>query len=250
MTVATAAKTRGNVPGAESSRADTPRGDMPRGETRRLVDAAYDEVKRRILMNVYPGGFQILEEALCEELGMSRTPLREALVRLEIEGLIEVMPRRGVRVLPLDSDDIADIYEVLSALELLAARLIAERDDNAATVKRLQVEVDGMKSALQADDLDSWAAADERFHRFLVDESNNPRLAGAARTLLDQSQRFRMFTLRMRDRPVRSTRSHEQLVAALRRHDASKAIAEHSAHKANWRRQMADLMQKFGIRHI
>ena len=155
-----------------------------------------------------------------------------------------------MRVLPLDSRDIADIYEVLSALEVLAARLVAERQDNAGAVKRLQAEVDGMKRALLVDDLDAWAAADERFHRILVDETGNGRLAASARTLLDQSQRFRMFTLRMRDKPVRSTRSHEQLVAALRRHDAEKAIAEHTTHKANWHKHMAELMQKFGIRHI
>ena len=201
-------------------------------------------------MNVYPGGFQILEEALCEELGMSRTPLREALVRLQDEGLVEVRPRRGVRVLPLDSSDVADIYEVLSSLEVLAARLLAERDDNGDAVKRLQAEVDAMKRALQSDDLDAWAAADERFHRILVDESDNARLAAAARTLLDQSQRFRMFTLRLRDKPVRSTRSHEQLVAALRKHDAARAMAEHSTHKTRWHTQMAELMHKFGIRHI
>ena len=150
-----------------------------RADARRLAESAYREVKHRILMNVYPGGFQVLEEALCEDLGMSRTPLREALVRLQIEGLVEVMPRRGVRVLPLDSSDVAAIYEVLSSLEILAAKLLAERDDNVAAVKRLQGEVDGMKRALQSDDLDAWAAADERFHRILVDESGNPRLAAA-----------------------------------------------------------------------
>ena len=107
-----------------------------------------------------------------------------------------------------------------------------------------------MKRALQSDNLDSWAAADERFHRILVDESGNPRLAGAARTLLDQSQRFRIFTLRLRDKPVRSTRSHEQLVAALRKRDAGKAMAEHSAHKTRWHAHMAELTAKFGIRHI
>jgi DNA-binding GntR family transcriptional regulator len=215
-----------------------------------LAGTAYETIKHRILQNVYPGGFQAIEEQLCEEFGMSRTPLREALVRLELEGLVEIIPRRGMRVLPLAAADIADIFQVLSSLEILAVRLLAERADNKASVARMQVEVDGMKKALAEDDLDAWAAADERFHRALVDESGNPRLAATARTLLDQSQRFRIFTLRMRDRPTKSTRSHEALVSAIRRHDVEKATEEHSHHKANWHVQMSDLMTKFGIRQI
>jgi DNA-binding GntR family transcriptional regulator len=211
---------------------------------------AYAEIKRRILFNEYPGGFQILEEALCDELGMSRTPLREALVRLQNEGMVEILPRRGVRVLPLTARDIADIYQVLSALELLAARSLAEMADNDRQVARLQAEVDAMQRALQNDDLTAWAVFDERFHRILVDESGNPRLANAARTLLDQSQRFRMFTLRLRDKPTGSTKSHAELVRHLRRHDVVGAVTAHAGHKQRWHDSMRDLMQRFGIRQI
>jgi DNA-binding GntR family transcriptional regulator len=222
----------------------------PGNGVQHLRDLAYATIKHRVLQNVYPGGFQVLEEQLCEELGMSRTPLREALVRLAQEGLVEITSRRGMRVRPLEASDVADIFEVLSALELLAVRLLATRDDNAAAMQRLQIEVDEMKRSLAADDLDGWAAADERFHRALVDESGNARLAAAARTLLDQSQRFRSFTLRLRVRPTRSTRSHERLVAAMRRHDPERALDEHGGHRMNWHLQMMELMKKFGIRRI
>ena len=215
-----------------------------------LSEQAYLKIKHKILQNIYPGGFQVLEDTLSEDLGMSRTPLKEALVRLVNDGLIEILPRRGMRVLPLTARDIAEIYEVLSPLELLAARLLAERKDNNASVKALQAEVDQMKRALAADDLDVWAVADERFHRALVDETGNTRLAASARNLLDQSQRFRMFTLRLRVKPVRSTRNHEALVASIRKHDAEKAVSDHAAHRANWHEYMTELMKKFGIRHI
>jgi DNA-binding GntR family transcriptional regulator len=222
----------------------------PSQEPLRLVETAYREIKRRILLNQYPGGFQILEDALAGELSMSRTPLKEAIVRLRNEGLVEILPRRGMRVLPLNADDVADIFEVLSVLEILSIRLIARRKGNADSVQRLRAHVEAMKAALDRDDLDAWAAADESFHRALVDESRNPRLAMAARTLLDQSQRFRIFTLRLREKPVRSTKSHEALVSALRRNDSAKAEAEHSVHKRNWHDHMRELMKKFGIRHI
>lgn len=219
-------------------------------DARTLSEEAYEEIKRRILWNVYPGGFQVLEEVLGEELGMSRTPLKEALVRLQSEGLVELLPRRGMRVRPLEAKDIGDIYQVLSALEGLAAEAIAARADNRDAVDALQREVEHMKHALDRDDLDAWAIADERFHRVLVDASGNPRLAYAARTLLDQSQRFRTFTLRLREKPTRSTRNHEQLVAALRKHDVARAVAEHARHKAHWHTQMDEMMRRFGIRRI
>ena len=219
-------------------------------EARSLAEGAYAEIKRRILSNEYPGGFQILEDALCEELGMSRTPLREGLLRLQNDGLVELLPRRGMRVLPLNADDIADIYEVISALELLAARTLASQADNAGPVSRLQAEVIEMERALDRDDLDGWAVADERFHRILADESGNPRLATAARTLLDQSQRFRIFTLRMREKPTGSTRSHRRLVEAIQRHDADEAVGCHAAHRKNWEQNMYGLMRRFGIRQI
>ena len=218
-------------------------------ESLSLVETAYREIKRRILQNRYPGGFQILEDELTRELAMSRTPLKEALVRLQNEGLIEVLPRRGMRVLALDAEDVADIFEVLSVLEMLSVRLIAERVENAESVRRLRAHVDTMKASLEADDLDAWASADEAFHRSLVDESGNPRLAAAARTLLDQSQRFRMFTLRLREKPVKSTRSHEALVQALKRNEVAKAETEHSSHRRNWHEHMRELLKKFGIHH-
>src|SRR5262249_53569161 len=99
--------------------------------------SAYDTIKRRILSNEYPGGFQVLEDQLARDCGMSRTPLKEALLRLEAEGLIQIVPRRGIRVLPLTAEDVHRIYQVLSPLETLAGELIAAMPDNADAVKQL-----------------------------------------------------------------------------------------------------------------
>lgn len=215
-----------------------------------MGNSAYDLIKQRILMNVYPGGYQVLEEELAREFEMSRTPLKEALLRLQSEGLIDIVPRRGIRVRPLTADDIREIYGVLQPLELTAAELIASREDNRADIALLQAEVNSMRAALKRNDLDGWAMADERFHRVLVDVAGNRRLAIAAYTLLDQSQRFRMFTLRLRDKPVSSTENHAALVKALARHDIKEALRSHTMHKADWYRKMQELLQRFGIRYI
>ena len=91
-----------------------------------LVDDAYLAIRRRILDNVYPPGHQALEGDLAGELGISRTPVREALIRLANEGLVEVVPRHGMRVLPVSPTDMREIYVVLTALESAAAELLAQ----------------------------------------------------------------------------------------------------------------------------
>src|ERR1044071_5104736 len=82
-----------------------------------LKSSVYEALRRRILDNVWPPGHQALEQAIALELGVSRTPVREALIRLEREGLVQVIPRHGMRVLPMSAADMREIYEVLSALE-------------------------------------------------------------------------------------------------------------------------------------
>ena len=98
-----------------------------------MVYAAYEQIRRRILDNVWPPGHRALEQEVALELGMSRTPVREALLQLQNEGLVEVIPRHGVRVLPVSPTDMREIYEILTALECMAAELLARRKPGAAS---------------------------------------------------------------------------------------------------------------------
>jgi DNA-binding GntR family transcriptional regulator len=90
-----------------------------------LVDAAYEQIRRRILDNAWPPGHRALEQEVALALGMSRTPVREALMRLQAEGLVEVIPRHGMRVLPVSPTDMREICQILTALECMAAELLA-----------------------------------------------------------------------------------------------------------------------------
>ena len=217
---------------------------------RQLHSLAYALLKERIISNRYPGGSHILEEQLAADLGISRTPLKEALVNLQAEGLVRMIPRRGVLVVPLTATDVIEIYTVLEALEDLAVRLIGDREDNRADIKVLQDDVAVMQTSLRQDDLDRWAVADEHFHAQLVAASGNSRLIRAAQTLLTQSQRFRLFTLRLRERPVKSTRNHADLVKALKAGDLERARKIHAAQKVGWRDDMLALLAKFKITQI
>ena len=129
-----------------------------RANRRSQTVRAYEELRRRILANEMPAGTQYLEQALADELGMSRTPVREALIRLSDERLVEVKPRHGARVLPVSASDMAEIYELLTSLEAIAARRVAERGLGAPQLKRLDDAVHGMDQALERNDLTAWSS--------------------------------------------------------------------------------------------
>ena len=92
------------------------------------VSDAYDRLKAEILLGRMPPGFQAPEPEIALRLGMSRTPVREALIRLEAEGLVQLIPRRGARVLPVRAEDMREIYAILTALEPEAAAALSTQD--------------------------------------------------------------------------------------------------------------------------
>ena len=97
---------------------------LPGGDTS-LVDEAYQALKTAIRDNVFPPGHQAAEPEIARQLGMSRTPVHEAIIRLQEEGLVQVLPRRGILICPISADDIREIYDVLIAVEGMAAALLA-----------------------------------------------------------------------------------------------------------------------------
>ncbi len=214
------------------------------------VQQAYRTVKRRILENHYPPGQQVLEQELADDLGMSRTPVREALIRLHEEGLVELIPRRGMRVVPLAPGDMQEIYEVLTALEVAAVELAARRHLNPEALQPLEEALQAMETRLAADDLDGWARADVRFHQALITLSGNKRLIGMAATLADQVHRARMITLRLRPRPDRSIREHREVLEALRSGEGDRAGRAHRRHRRNAARLLLDLLNYYRLPHL
>src|ERR1043166_8725319 len=163
-----------------------------------FVDKAYREIRRRILDNEYPPAHQVLEHELAADLGMSRTPVREALVRLQNENFVQLIPRHGMRVVPLSLEDLRELYEVLTALELTALERLVRMKPETAVLAGLDEALDALDAAIKLRDRDAWVRADERFHRMIIDLSGNTRLAAMAYTLWDQGHRARMTTVRLR----------------------------------------------------
>jgi DNA-binding GntR family transcriptional regulator len=211
-----------------------------------LVDRAYREIRRRILDNEYPPSHQVLEHELAADLQMSRTPVREALVRLQNEKFVQLVPRHGMRVLPLSLQGLRDMYEVLTALELTAIERLARSRPDGRTLQPLEQALDDMDLALKQRDRDAWVRADERFHRRLLDLCGNARLAAIAYTLWDHGHRARMTTVRLRPSLEPSNREHRAVVRAIRRGDWRKARAQHARHRALRSGEIMKLLEQVG----
>ncbi|MCG8547882.1 MAG: GntR family transcriptional regulator [Alphaproteobacteria bacterium] len=208
------------------------------------VDDAYERLKAEILENRMPPGFQGTEPEIAQRLDMSRTPVREALIRLQSDGLIELIPRRGVRVLPVAPSDMQEIYQLLTVLEPEAAGEVARVGLSAAQIAALEAATAEMDQALKEDDLDKWAAADDRFHRELLRCNGNSRLSAFVNTLFDQAHRARMVTLRLRDVPWKSTEEHQEILAALIAGDSKRTRKVFRAHRERAAAELLDVLEK------
>lgn len=223
---------------------------LPAPQPVSLVDAAYEQIRRRILDNVWPPGHRALEQEVALALGMSRTPVREALVRLQSEGLVEVVPRHGMRVLPVSPTDMREIYEMLTALECMAAELLARRRPSDDELAPLLQATQAMDDALAADDLEAWARADEQFHRQLVALAGNRHLQATVMNHWDRAHRARLFTLRLRPKPVNSTREHRALVERLRAGDWEGAARENRAHRERASRELLAIFERYKLAQL
>ncbi len=215
-----------------------------------LVDDAYAQIRQRILDNDWPPGHRALELEVALALGMSRTPVREALMRLQGEGLVEVIPRHGMRVLPVSPVDMREIYEILTALECMAAELLARRKPSDKELEPLVAATKAMDKALKASDLDAWAAADERFHAHLVDLAGNRQLQATVLNYWDRAHRARMFTLRLRPKPVNSTKEHMQMVERLHAGDPAGAAAVTRVHRERANRELVTIFERFKLTQL
>jgi len=208
------------------------------------VSDAYAQIKEEILSNRMPPGFQAPEPEIALKLGMSRTPVREALIRLEAEGLVELIPRRGARVLPLRAEDMTEIYEILTALESDVAASLARRGLSKIDLSSVEDATQTMEKALDAGDLDAWADSDDLFHRRLLELHGNSRLKSFAQELSDQAHRARIATLRLRDIPSKSTAEHREILEAIYSGDPYRARRAFRLHRERAASELLNILEK------
>jgi DNA-binding GntR family transcriptional regulator len=208
----------------------------------RLAERAYQALRRAIRELRLPPGKMVLEQELAEVLEMSRTPVREALVRLASEGLARLVPRHGFEVAPLAADELQEIYEIIEGLEGQAVALAAERATPQGIVD-LEALLESDVAALADDDLPAWVEADDQFHHKLVELSGNARLRQLVANYDVHLYRARLATIRLRPKPTRSAQEHRAVVEAVRAGDPARARALHQAHRRRAREEILGILR-------
>jgi DNA-binding GntR family transcriptional regulator len=212
-------------------------------------DEAIRAIKQMIVRNELSAGSNHLESELAERLNMSRTPVREALLVLEEQGLLEVQPRKGARILPLAAEDMSEIYQILTELEGLAAELAASRNHDPKEFAPARSAIREMDEALAKDDREAWAEADTRFHGELIRLSGNSRIAHVVGMFNSQVARARLLTLHLRPSPIKSNEDHRLVLSAIESGDPRAARRLHSRHRVAAGRLIIDILKKHRL-HI
>ena len=205
----------------------------PIGENYSLNARIYDELKTAIVtMNIYDEDAELRldERTLSEQFGISRTPLREALARLDQEGLVRIEPRRGIFIRRKSKAEILDMITVWAALESMAARLITTEagDHEIATMRKMLSIYDGDRVT---EHLDEYSETNISFHQAIISLSKCPLIADLTDPLFMHVRAIRARTIFEEDRAKRSIEDHLEIVAALERRDTEQAerlVREHT----------------------
>ncbi|WP_217371708.1 GntR family transcriptional regulator [Paracoccus yeei] len=207
-------------------------------------DRAYHDLRYRILTGRLAPGTTLLETELAALLSLSRTPVREAVIKLEEEGLVEVRPRHGVTVKALSLQDFGHILNVFSALEVRAVELAAARGLTEPEAQALTRMLDQMEAATAVGDITRWSDIDDEFHAAIVALCGNQRLQDAISAFWGQQYRARLMILPLRPLPEDSDREHRLILAALRAGDRGLARERHNAHRDRADAQQMELLRR------
>lgn len=196
---------------------------------RSLRDEAYDAIKQRIIMCLFRPGEALSEAAVSATLGYGRTPVRQAFDRLMRDGLVEVLPRKGIIVRPISQDEIRDMVEIRLLNEGFCARLAAERAEP-AQLAALEENVARGARAAGARDVVTLMALDRDFHGAISTAAGNPVLGEILRNLHERAQRVWFVSLRAQEHHRRVVDEHAAIVDALRSRDPEAAETAVQAH--------------------
>lgn len=194
-----------------------------------LGQQVFQKIREEILDGTYSKGKELKETAIGEELGVSRTPVREALRQLELEGLITIIPNKGAFVVGFSGQDIRDIYEMRLALEGLCARR--------AAVSAGRIQVERMEEILyladfhfSKDHMDQMVELDDKFHGLLYEAGGSKVLEHALKDYHHYLCRARKISLTNRERAQQSNQEHWKILEAVREQNAGKAEEAASLH--------------------
>jgi len=197
-----------------------------------LRGRVFHHLREDILSGKYKEGDELKEVAIGEELGVSRTPVREAFRQLELEGLIQIIPNKGAYVTGITEKDVKDIYMIRSLLEGLCARWACEHITD-AQMEEMEENIYLSKFHAQKGHLEQLAELDNRFHEILYEACNSKMLEHQLRDFHEYVLRVRKKTLANVNRGPKSNEEHELLMEAIKAKDADKAEKLANMHMIN-----------------
>ena len=211
-----------------------------------LREVVCESLREAIRNGVLKPGERIMEIQLAEELGVSRTPVREAIRKLELEGYVVMMPRRGTYVASMSIRDINEIFEIRTALESLSNGLAADHitDDELEHLQRLLVIIGGY---IKEGNIEKIVETDIEFHDLLYHAARNERLVGIISNLRDQLTRFRTLSMSYPGRLEATLEEHRLIVEAIAQGDrkaASKAAERHMENSEKTLLKAMEIMDK------
>lgn len=188
---------------------------------RPLHEETVDQLRDLIVQGVLAPGSRLNERVLTARLGVSRTPLREAIKLLATEGLVELLPNRGAVVAPIEAKRIAETFAVMGALESLAGELVCAQasDESIAEIRAMHYEMLAMHARR---DLAGYFRSNQAIHLKIVEASGNPVLAHTYRQLNANVRRVRYMANLSSERWDAAVRDHEAILAALARRDSAR----------------------------
>lgn len=197
--------------------------DMTIDEYLPLRDVVFNTLRRAILKGELEPGERLMEIALANKLGVSRTPIREAIRKLELEGLVIMIPRKGAEVARITEKDLKDVLEVRTSLEKLAIELACDRITE-EEIKDLQDTCQAFRNSLTSDDLTTIAEKDVAFHDVIFGATKNARLIQILNNLREQMYRYRLEYLKDTESHQRLVAEHQEILEAVMRRDKAEAV--------------------------
>lgn len=205
-----------------------------------LRDVVFQTLRRAIITGEFAPGERLMEIALANQLGVSRTPVREAIRKLELEGLVVMIPRKGAQVAKITEDNLRDVIEVRSALEEFAASLACQRINKEEKQELTKLHNQFETAVENEAGILEIIEKDEQFHEAIVRATKNKRLITILSSLREQFYRYRMEYVKDTNNRSQLVKEHEAMMNAIFHGNAEEATRIMKIHLAN---QQAGLIQ-------
>lgn len=207
-----------------------------------LRDVVFNTLRQAILRGELKPGERLMEIQLANKLGVSRTPIREAIRKLELEGLVLMIPRRGAEVAEITEKSLRDVLEVRDALEKLAVDLACDRISK-EDIQRLRDAAEEFHQVLKQGDVTEYAEADVRFHDIIYLATENQKLIQLLYNLREQMYRYRVEYLKRKEAHETLLAEHEHIINCLEKRDKEAAKIAISTHIKNQAKTVSDTIR-------